>query len=264
MYDIVVVSVTETKNIYYLEPNSLKLKLNDMVIFESDIGLMNGIVIKENYSELKENLLFPLFSVVRIADKNDLNKIKKNKNVCEKALIDIDKFKKELNLDMQFVDSYLNFDSSQLIISFLADDRIDFRDLVKKMAQKYKTRIELRQIGVRDKAKKIGGLGPCGLFLCCNTFLSDFDSVSINMAKNQLLALNPSKINGICGRLMCCLNYENDTYTELKKSLPKLGMIYDTPEGMGKVVELDVLNNTYSVDLKEKGIVKFSGEKRND
>ena len=137
MYDIVVVSVTETKNIYYLEPNSLKLKLNDMVIFESDIGLMNGIVIKENYSELKENLLFPLFSVVRIADKNDLNKIKKNKNVCEKALIDIDKFKKELNLDMQFVDSYLNFDSSQLIISFLADDRIDFRDLVKKMAQKY-------------------------------------------------------------------------------------------------------------------------------
>ena len=132
------------------------------------------------------------------------------------------------------------------------------------MAQKYKTRIELRQIGVRDKAKKIGGLGPCGLFLCCNAFLSDFNSVSINMAKNQMLALNPTKINGVCGRLMCCLGYENDIYNELKKSLPKLGMIFDTPEGMGKVVSVDVFNNTYSVDLGENGIVKFSGEKRDD
>ena len=117
---------------------------------------------------------------------------------------------------------------------------------------------------MRDKAKKIGGLGPCGLFLCCNAFLSDFNSVSINMAKNQMLALNPTKINGVCGRLMCCLGYENDIYNELKKSLPKLGMIFDTPEGMGKVVSVDVFNNTYSVDLGEKGIVKFSGEKRDD
>ncbi len=164
---------------------------------------------------------------------------------------------------MNFVDSYLNLDGSQIFLSFMSEDRVDFRDLVKKLAQKYKMRIELRQIGVRDKAKKVGGLGPCGLFLCCNSFLTDFNSVSINMAKNQMLALNPTKINGICGRLLCCLGYENDNYTELKKSLPKLGLVMDTPEGMGKVVDIDVFGNTYSVDLGDKGIVKFPGEKRN-
>ena len=134
------------------------------------------------------------------------------------------------------------------------------QELAKKLASKYKTRIELRQIGVRDKAKKIGGLGPCGLFLCCNTFLNDFSSVSINMAKNQMLALNPSKINGMCGRLLCCLGYENETYTALKKDLPKVGLVTDTPLGMGKVVSIDVFRKKYSVDLKEKGIVTFEKE----
>ena len=161
---------------------------------------------------------------------------------------------------MNFVDAYYYFDNSQLLFSFLSDNRVDFRELAKKLAAKYKTRIELRQVGVRDKAKKIGGLGPCGLFLCCNSFLTDFNSVSINMAKNQMLALNPSKINGICGRLLCCLGYENDTYTELKKDLPKIGLVADTPLGMGKVVALDVFKKTYSVDLKDKGIVEFSKE----
>ena len=161
---------------------------------------------------------------------------------------------------MNFIDSYFNYDLSQLLFSFLSDNRVDFRDLAKKLAQKYKTRIELRQVGVRDKSKRVGGLGPCGLFLCCNSFLTDFNSVSINMAKNQMLALNPTKINGICGRLLCCLAYENDTYTELKKDLPKLGSVIDTPMGSGKVSSVNVLKNTYSVDLKEKGIVEFNGE----
>ena len=164
---------------------------------------------------------------------------------------------------MNFVDSYFTFDKNQLIFSFLSDNRVDFRELAKKLAQKYKTRIELRQIGVRDKAKKIGGIGPCGLFLCCNTFLTDFNSVSINMAKNQFLALNPSKINGMCGRLLCCLGYENDTYTELKKNMPRIGMMADTPMGMGKVVDVDVFKRTYKVDLKEKGIIEFSRDKEN-
>lgn len=264
MIDVVVAIVPETKSIYYLSPNSLELKVKDSIIFECENGLMNGIIIKEVYSEKKKNLILPLSNVVRIVTDHDKNKIKKNSSTGKKALKDAEKFSVELKLEMKFVDSYVNFDGSQLILNFLADDRIDFRELVKKMAQKYKTRIELRQIGVRDKAKKVGGLGPCGLFLCCNSFLSDFNSVSINMAKNQMLALNPTKINGVCGRLMCCLGYENDTYTELKKSLPKIGMIYDTPEGMGKVVEIDVFNNTYSVDLENKGIVKFPGDKRND
>ena len=120
----------------------------------------------------------------------------------------------------------------------------------------------MRQVGVRDKSKRIGGLGPCGLFLCCNSFLTDFNSVSINMAKNQMLALNPSKINGICGRLLCCLGYENDTYTELKKDLPKIGLVTDTPLGMGKVVSVDIFKKTYSVDLKENGIVEISKDEK--
>ena len=263
MIDVVVV-INEMKNIYYLSPNSIDLKINDEVVFESESGYMTGKIIKEKYKEKKKNVVLPLYNVVRVVNDNDYKTISKNNKIKNKALVDAKKLSATLELDMNFVDSYLTFDSSQLILSFVADDRIDFRDLVKKLAQKYKTRIELRQIGVRDKAKKIGGLGPCGLFLCCNSFLTEFNSVSINMAKNQMLALNPSKINGICGRLLCCLGYENNTYTELKKSLPKLGLIADTPDGMGKVVELDVFGNTYSVDLGEKGIVKFSGEKRDD
>lgn len=264
MIEIVVAMDQVTKNIYYLSPNSLELNVNDEVIFESEFGLINGIIIKNKYLEKKKNLVLPLFNVVRLVSSQDKNIIKKNRTTESKVLKDAYKFSKELKLDMKFVDSYINFDCSQLIISFIADDRIDFRNLVKKMAQKYKTRIELRQIGVRDKAKKIGGLGPCGLFLCCNSFLTDFNSVSINMAKNQMLALNPSKINGVCGRLMCCLSYENETYTELKKDMPKIGMKYETPEGIGKVVDIDIFNNSYSVEIDNKGIFKFFGDKRDD
>ena len=258
MLDVVVVSVEETKNIYYLSPNSLELKKGDTVIFETDNGLLAGRVIKESYSEKSKNLELPLSKVIRLATDNDYKTIKENSKKADKALNDAKRISKDMKLDMNFVDAYFYFDNSQLIFTFLADERVDFRELAKKLASKYKTRIELRQVGVRDKAKRIGGLGPCGLFLCCNSFLTDFNSVSINMAKNQMLALNPSKINGICGRLLCCLGYENDTYTELKKDLPKIGLVADTPEGMGKVVSVDVFKKTYSVDLKEKGIVTFS------
>ena len=263
MIEVVVVSVPDTKNIYFLSPNTLELKKGDEVVFENDNGLFYGVVIKEIYTEKKENLVLPLKKVIRHIGETDKKSIQKNRALADKALEDAKKYSKTLDLNMNFVDSHLNLDGSQMFLSFMSDDRVDFRDLVKKLAQKYKMRIELRQIGVRDKAKKIGGLGPCGLFLCCNSFLTDFNSVSINMAKNQMLALNPSKINGICGRLLCCLGYENDSYTELKKSLPKIGLVMDTPEGMGKVVDIDVFGNTYSVDLGDKGIMKFPGEKRN-
>ena len=264
MIDVVVVCVEETKNIYYLSPNKLELKKGDSGIFVIDNGLLSGTVIKSNFSEDKKNLILPLKKVLRVVTKNDEKTIKSNSTFAKNALVEAKKYCNQLGLEMNFVDAYLNFDSSQLLFSFVADDRVDFRDLVKKLAQKYKMRIELRQIGVRDKSKRIGGLGPCGLFLCCNSFLTDFNSVSINMAKNQMLALNPSKINGICGRLLCCLGYENDGYTELKKTLPKIGLMVDTPEGMGKVVDIDILGNMYSVDLGEKGIYRFPGEKRND
>ena len=260
MVDVVVVSVFDSKNIYYISPNNFNVKKGDDVVFETENGLLLGKVVKELYKEKTENLVMPLDRIIRLADKEDYKKNDQNKKEAEKALKDAKKISKELGLDMNFVDAYYYLDNSQLIFNFLSENRVDFRELAKKLAAKYKTRIELRQVGVRDKAKKIGGLGPCGLFLCCNSFLTDFNSVSINMAKNQMLALNPTKINGICGRLLCCLGYENDVYTELKKDLPKVGMVADTPQGMGKVVSVDVFKKTYSVDLKEKGIVTFSKE----
>ena len=262
MVDVVVVSSEVTKNLYYLSPGDIDLKLGDNVVFETDNGLLVGYVRKEKYQENNKNLAMPLFKVLRLVNKEDKKTLKDNNIIAEKALADAKKISSLLNLNMNFVDAYYYFDRSQLVFSFLAEDRVDFRELAKKLASKYKTRIELRQVGVRDKAKKIGGLGPCGLFLCCNSFLTDFNSVSINMAKNQMLALNPSKINGICGRLLCCLGYENDTYTELKKDLPKIGLVADTSMGMGKVVSVDIFKKTYSVDLKEKGIVTFSKDEK--
>ena len=263
MLDVVVVRLDSTNIVYYLSPNCLDLNKNDLVVIDSDNGLQLGTVVKTNYKEKEENLVLPLKNVIRIATDEDIKNYEDNMKVNEEALNDAKKYSKELELDMNFVDAFYNLDRSQLVFTFLSDNRVDFRELAKKLAQKYKTRIELRQIGVRDKAKKVGGIGPCGLFLCCNSFLNDFNSVSINMAKNQFLALNPSKINGVCGRLLCCLDYENDVYTELKKDLPKIGMIADTPMGMGKVVSVDVFKRTYSVDLKENGIVEFSKDDKN-
>lgn len=263
MYDVVVVSFYNNKTIDYLLHGDLDLKRGNLVVVDTDNGLQLAIVKKESYNEKKENLVLPLKSVLRLATAEDLLQEEDNKKNAEKALIDARKFSKDLNLQMNFIEACYSFDKSQLLFYFLADERVDFRELAKKLAQKYKTRIELRQIGVRDKAKKIGGLGPCGLFLCCNSFLTDLSSVSINMAKNQYLALNPSKINGVCGRLLCCLGYENEIYSELKKDLPKIGSIMETEHGIGKVVSVDVFKRTYSVDLKEKGIIVLSKDKNN-
>ena len=263
MIDVVVVRLKATKGIYYVSPNMLELKIGDLVVFETDNGLQLGEVCKDIYKEKQDNVDLPLQKVVRIAEDSDIKNFEDNVKITDKALKDARKISKDLELDMNFVEAYYSLDKSQLVFSFLSENRVDFRELAKKLAQKYKTRIELRQIGVRDKSKKIGGLGPCGLFLCCNAFLTDFNSVSINMAKNQNIALNPTKINGACGRLLCCLDYENDVYTELKKDLPKIGMVADTPLGMGKVVSVDVFKKTYSVDLKEKGIVEFSKDEKN-
>ena len=153
---------------------------------------------------------------------------------------------------MRFISANLTLEKTQLTLNFIADERVDFRELAKKLANIYKTRIELRQIGVRDKAKEIGGLGPCGMFLCCNTFLNDFNSVSINMAKNQYLSLNPTKINGICGRLLCCLKYEDETYSELKKDYPPVGTIVRKNGIEGKVISHNLFKKTYTLEKKDK------------
>ena len=249
-----------TKNFAYFDSSEFDLVSNDVVIVETDFGIDSAIVKKASYMEKEENLPDSIKKVVRKVTNEDRVLLSENNTKAEQAFEIAKKYSKELELDMNFVDCYYTFDKNQLVFSFVADNRVDFRELAKKLAQKYKTRIELRQIGVRDKAKKVGGLGPCGLFLCCHTFLTDFNSVSINMAKNQFLALNPSKINGICGRLLCCLGYENDLYTELKKSFPKMGSIVETSSGTGKVTSIDVFKGVFQVDLKEKGIVELKKE----
>ena len=248
MFDVIVVSLKTTKGLVFAScEDDLDLKVGDVVLTESDCGPQLGTVKRVNYQVKEENLDLPLKKIIRLATSDDFTQFDKNINDAEKALAVARKFVTELDLDMNFVEAFYNFDRTQLVLSFLADDRIDFRELAKKLAQKYKTRIELRQIGVRDKSKKIGGFGPCGLFLCCNSFLTDFSSVSINMAKNQFLALNPSKINGSCGRLLCCLGYENDLYTELKKDVLEVGKKTFINGKEGKVISSEPLRGKYKV-----------------
>ena len=159
---------------------------------------------------------------------------------------------------MKIVGAEYTLDRNELVFKFIADGRVDFRDLAKDLANRYKTRIELYQLGVRDKAKEVGGCGPCGIKLCCQRFSSNFTSVSINMAKNQNLSLNPTKINGVCGRLLCCLRYEDDSYKECRKCLPQIGKTVEIKEGKGKVVSLDVINKKYTVLIPEKGEIEVS------
>ena len=261
MYNVIGIKLSFSNNTYYFSPNAVEVKLGDEVIVDTEQGLQFGTCVTDVKKEKKENLVLPLKNVVRLATSKDKKHEQENIEGAAKALLDAKKIAKSLNLNMNFISSNYTFDKKQLFFMYLADDRVDFRELAKKLAQKYKTRIELRQIGVRDKAKIIGGLGPCGLFLCCNSFLTDFNSVSINMAKNQFLALNPSKINGVCGRLLCCLNYEDDVYTDLKKNLPKIGSTVKTAEGTGKVVGVNIFKNTYQVEISKYNIVEVTGEK---
>lgn len=249
MVHAVIVNFKKNSKNYFFSTNGLELKNGQNVIVETEKGLQYGQVIA--LKELTESDIgLPLKSVKRIATEKDERQYQKNLEDASKALEVARKKVEELQLKMKIIDARYTFDRGQLLFNFIADERIDFRELAKKLAQIYHTRIELRQIGVRDKAKEIGGLGPCGRFLCCSTFLTDFNSVSINMAKNQMLALNPSKINGVCGRLLCCLNYEDETYSHLKKSLPKIGSIYKNGDITGKIVSLNVFKKTAMIEGK--------------
>lgn len=262
MLDVIKVKLMNSNT--FFSPNNLKLKRGDEVIVSLDNGLDNGLCISEVKKELEDNIMLPIKKIIRRVTLEDKKVIEQNSNMANSALDEAQKIANKLDLQMKFISAYYTFDKKQLYFIYLADVRIDFRELAKKLAQKYKTRIELRQVGVRDKAKMIGGLGPCGLFLCCNSFLTDFNSVSINMAKNQFLALNPSKINGICGRLLCCLNYENDIYTDLKKKFPKMGSIVTIKEGTGKVVGLDIFKNKCKIEISKNNIITVPCEQINE
>lgn len=252
MYEVVAVKFINSNRVYYFATNKLKIKNGDKVIVETEKGMQFGTVMGDPSEMSEEKLVFPLKNIIRVANKDDLKQEKINEEKGKKALKDARSIAEKLDLDMNFIDATFTFDRKQLILNFLADERIDFRELAKKLASIYKTRIELRQIGVRDKAKEIGGIGPCGRFLCCSTFLNDFNSVSINMAKNQYIALNPTKINGICGRLLCCLNYEDDQYKEMKKEYPPIGSIIKDGDETVKVVSHNLFKRTYTVEKSGK------------
>ena len=256
MKKIVGIKFEDDEKIYNYDTNKLSLEKNDYVIVESDKGVLFGQIVVAPYEVDDLDIGKELFKVVRKADNKDIKTNEQNKKDSHKALMDARKISDQLKLEMKIIDANYNFDKSQLLFHFLADTRVDFRELAKKLAGNYRTRIELRQIGVRDKAKMVGGLGPCGRILCCNSFLNDFNSVSINMAKNQMLALNPTKINGVCGRLLCCLGYEDDVYTELKKGMPSLGEIYRRGDIEGKVVSLNLLKKTITIETKSKTLVE--------
>lgn len=233
--------------IYYFNGHDLRIPKNVTVIVETEKGLQFGKVDSKVEDDKIERFKDNLKDIVRISTKKDYEQYLKNLKDAKVALEKAKEFVKELNLPMRFIDAEFTFDRHQLVFNFYADERVDFRELAKKLASIYRTRIELRQIGARDKAEEIGGIGPCGRLLCCSSFLTHIESVSMNMAKNQNLALNPSKINGCCGRLLCCLAYEDEEYSRCQKNVPNVGQTVRTDFGSGQVVSVDVLNQTFKV-----------------
>lgn len=244
--------------IYYFDPNGLDLKPGDQVIVETARGLEIGIVVVKPREIEESEILTPLRSVLRIATVEDLDTAAANQKLAEDAWRICAERARHHNLDMKIVSAEYTFDRSRLIVYFTAEKRIDFRALVRDLASIFKTRIELRQIGVRDEAKIAGGLGPCGRVLCCTSFLSEFAPVSIRMAKDQNLSLSPSKLTGLCGRLKCCLRYENDIYVEAKALLPKEGTWVRTPRGTGRVVGLDFLGKRVKIHFDDDSIGEVS------
>lgn len=237
---------------YYFDAGDLDIKKNLTVIVETEKGQQFGKVVETNVEKVDAKVLENIKPIIRISTKNDYNVYLKNLKDASQALNFARKKSEEMKLDMNIVDAVWTFDRKQLTFNFIADDRIDFRDFVKVLAATYKARIELHQMGVRDKAKMVGGIGSCGRTLCCTDFLNKIDTISINMAKNQNIALNPSKINGVCGRLLCCLGYEDEVYTELKSKLPHVGSVVKCEYGKGEVVEVNVLKNSYVVLIDDE------------
>lgn len=249
--------VFNNPRIYYFDPVDKKYTKGDHVIVETEKGMQFGKIDTDVIEINEKQIKGELKSIIRKATDIDEKKNEKNIEEGKKALEKCRELVIEKGLDMNVIDASFTFDRNQLLFHFISSDRIDFRDLAKDLANIYKTRIELRQVGIRDKAKEIGGLGVCGRIVCCNTFIDDFDSITINMAKNQNLSLNPTKINGLCGRLLCCLKYEDDNYKECIKGMPKLGEKIKTKQGEGTVVSVDILNRKYKVDLGNNSVIEL-------
>lgn len=250
MVKVVGIRFQKAGRIYYYAPGNQTFVSGDAVVVESQQCKQIGYVALAEKNINEEDVIGELKPILYKASAADLEKEKQNAKDAEEALVVARQKIIQHKLDMKLTQVEYSFDRSKLIFCFTADGRVDFRDLVKDLAGVFKTRIELRQVGVRDEAKILGGIGPCGRALCCTSFLGDFMPVSIKMAKDQNLSLNPTKISGLCGRLMCCLQYENDQYEEAKKALPDYGKDVETPEGPGRVVGVNLLMRTVKVRLQ--------------
>ncbi len=260
MKTVIGVRFKKAGKIYYFDPDDGKYAVGDKVIVETARGTEFGEVVKGAHQVEEDQIVSPLKKVLRKATSSDLERVEENRRKEKEAFdICLKKIAKH-GLNMDLVDVEYTFDNSKIIFYFTADGRVDFRQLVRDLASVFKTRIELRQIGVRDEAKMRGGIGPCGRPLCCCTFLGEFEPVSIRMAKEQNLSLNPSKISGMCGRLMCCLRYECTSYQKAKEILPEIGAKVDTCEGRGRVVKRNLLQKTVTVEFDNRMTREFPVE----
>jgi len=252
MAKVVGIRFKQVGKIYYFDPDGKEYNEGDFAIVETARGVECGEVALSNREVADESIVKPLKAIIRKATEEDLKKVEENREKEKKAFdICLQKIKNH-GLDMKLVDVEYTFDNSKILFYFTADGRVDFRELVKDLASVFRTRIELRQIGVRDESKMLGGFGVCGRPFCCRTFLGEFQPVSIKMAKEQGLSLNPVKISGTCGRLMCCLKYEQDSYEHLLRVTPKVGAIVETQEGTGTVVENNLLTGIVKVQLDRR------------
>lgn len=249
MVTVIGIRFKRAGKIYFFDPNDIPVKVGEYGIVETARGIEFGEVVVGPKEVSEDEIIAPLKKLLRVANEEDKEKNSENKQKEKQALDICIKKIEEHKLSMKLIDVEYTFDNNKVIFYFTADGRVDFRELVKDLASIFKTRIELRQIGVRDEAKMVGGLGPCGRHLCCSAFLGEFEPVSIKMAKEQNLSLNPTKISGICGRLMCCLKYEQDTYECIRRQLPKVGSIVNTPDGQGEVIDNNVVGEFVKVKL---------------
>ena len=249
MAEVIGVRFKNTGKVYYFDPNGVTLDKGDRAIVETARGVECGEVAMENRDVPEDSIVQPLRKVVRKATKEDLQKVEENHKKEKSAFKACERRIAARGLEMKLVDVEYTFDNSKILFYFTADGRVDFRELVKDLAGMFRTRIELRQIGVRDEAKMLGGIGICGRPFCCGSFLGGFTPVSIKMAKEQGLSLNPVKISGSCGRLMCCLKYEQEAYQDLLRTTPKVGALVSTPDGKGTVTEQNLLTRKLTIRL---------------
>lgn len=257
MTEVISVKFKDGGRAYYFDPSGIKVNVGDSVIVETQNGIELGTVSEPNHNVEDDAIVKPLRKTVRIANERDFKKVEENRQKEVKAFEVCEEKISDLGLDMKLVSVEYSFDANKIVFFFTSDGRVDFRELVKILASHFHARIELRQIGVRDEAKMLGGIGICGQPYCCKRFLNDFQPVSIKMAKEQGLSLNPTKISGSCGRLMCCLNYEQDAYEHLNSFTPNVGATVKTSEGLATVTDVNLITGNLFVKLIDSDTIPF-------